>query len=177
MATNNKRPPSPESSPVDGFSKRGKAQDDIETIKLVPKAQAWDFDIGTLLDLPTHVLVTAEDNNANNFRNYRPSESLFILCVTGTLDVGYQMLWYVSSFKRLYSKDRLMTTTQSADSQTPGDLAESADAPPDLVVRARSFHPYFAATSSSRCRGGWNTGKALPATRLAPSAGRWQATA
>lgn len=90
MAT--KRAASPDSSPVDGFLKRSKAQDDIETIKLVPKAQAWDFDVAGLLDCPTHVWTSANDIG-NNFKNYNPSESLYILCVTGALDVQYQMLW------------------------------------------------------------------------------------
>ena len=91
----NKRPASPELSPIDGFLKRGKAEDDIETIKLFPRAQAWDFDVAALLDSPTHVWQSSEDNSGNNFKNYDPSESLFILCVIGELDVQYQMLWYV----------------------------------------------------------------------------------
>jgi len=91
----NKRPASPELSPIDGFLKRGKAEDDIETIKLFPKAQAWDFDVAALLDSPTHVWQSSEDSSGNNFKNYDPSESLFILCVTGELDVQYQMIWYV----------------------------------------------------------------------------------
>lgn len=90
----NKRAASPELSPIDGFLKRGKSQDDIETIRLVPKVQAWDFDVAALMDSPTHVWNSADDDNvANNFKNYDPSASLFILCVTGRLDVQYQMLW------------------------------------------------------------------------------------
>ena len=90
-----KRRASPGASPERDLLKRTKTVDDIETIKLVPKAEAWDFDVTALLDLPTRVSQAPERENCNNFKNFDPSKSLFILCVIGTLDVQYQLLWYV----------------------------------------------------------------------------------
>lgn len=95
VSTTNKRGASPSSSPDRNLLKRTKAVDDVETIKLVPKAQAWDFDVAALLDLPTHVSRAPEREYENNFKNYDPLKSLFVLCVIGTLDVHYQLLWYV----------------------------------------------------------------------------------
>jgi hypothetical protein len=91
----NKRGTSPGSSPERDSSKRTKVLDDIETVKLVPKAEAWDFDVAALLDSPTRVSQAHERESGNNFKNYDPLKSLFILCVVGTLDVQYQLLWYI----------------------------------------------------------------------------------
>jgi hypothetical protein len=95
VSSANKRGASPGSSPERDLLKRTKVLDDIETVKLVPKAQAWDFDVAALLDLPTRVSRAPERESGNNFKNYDPLKSLFILCVIGTLDVQYQFLWYV----------------------------------------------------------------------------------
>jgi len=90
-----KRGASPDSSPERDILKRTKALDDTETVKLVPKAQAWDFDVGALLDLPTHTSQAQEQEYGNNFKNYDRSKSLFLLCVIGTVDIQYHLLRYV----------------------------------------------------------------------------------
>lgn len=94
MDSSRKRPLTYPSSPGDeGYAddaadqtKRVKDQDDIADIGLIPQEEAWDFATEELLDSPTTIPTPdATQFDGNNFKNYDPAKSLFVLCVLGDL--------------------------------------------------------------------------------------------
>lgn len=65
-------------------TKRIKDQDDIADIGLIPEEEAWNFVTEELLDSPTTIITpNATQFDGNNFKNYDPAKSLFVLCVLG----------------------------------------------------------------------------------------------
>jgi hypothetical protein len=103
MDGSRKRPLMPSSSPGDeGYAddevdqaKRTKDQDSITDIGLIPKEEAWNFVIEELLDSPTTIPTpNASQFDGNNFKNYDPSKSLFVLCVMGDLTFPLDVLLY-----------------------------------------------------------------------------------
>jgi hypothetical protein len=96
-----KRPLTQSSSPGDeGYAdddgdqtKRFKDQDDIADIGLIPKEEAWNFVTEELLDSPTTIPTpNVTQFDGNNFKNYDPAKSLFVLCVLGDLTLPLAVL-------------------------------------------------------------------------------------
>jgi hypothetical protein len=94
MDSSRKRPLTQSSSPGDeGYAdddgdspKRIKDQDNVADIGLIPAKEAWDFVVEELLDSPTSIPTpNATQFDGNNFKNYDPTKSLFVLCVLGDL--------------------------------------------------------------------------------------------
>jgi hypothetical protein len=98
-----KRPLTQSSSPGDeGYAdddgdqmKRIKDQDSISDIGLIPAEEAWNFTTEELLDSPTTIPTpNATQFDGNNFKNYDPTKSLFVLCVLGDLTLALDVLLY-----------------------------------------------------------------------------------
>jgi len=75
--------------------KRNKSVDEVQNIHLIPALEAWPFDTAELLDSPTTIPVGNPGQvDGNNFKNYDPSKSLFLLCVIGNTTLQLDLLWY-----------------------------------------------------------------------------------
>jgi hypothetical protein len=101
MDTSRKRPLIQSSSPGDeGYAesdsdqlKRMRNHDPLESIALIPEDRAWNFGTGELLDSPTTIPSPGPAQlDGNNFKNYDPSKSLFVLCVLGDLTLPLDLL-------------------------------------------------------------------------------------
>lgn len=101
MESSRKRPLTYSSSPGDedhadddaDQKKRAKDKDDIADIGLIPLEEAWNFVTEELLDSPTTIPTpNATQFDGNNFKNYDPNHSLFVLCVLGDLTLPLAVL-------------------------------------------------------------------------------------
>jgi hypothetical protein len=71
------------------------ADDQLNKLALIPAHDSWHFDITELLDSQTYIPPARTGQKAgNNFKNYDPKKSIFVLCVIGSLDVHLHLLWY-----------------------------------------------------------------------------------
>jgi len=76
-------------------SKRVKDVDPIESVGLIPKESAWQFDTAELLDSPTTIPTPSDSQfNGNNFKSYDASNSLFVLCVMGEMTLQLDLLCF-----------------------------------------------------------------------------------
>jgi hypothetical protein len=74
--------------------KRNKSTDAVQDIALIPKNEAWEFDTAELLDSPTTIPTpNPAQLDGNNFKQYDPAKSLFLLCVVGQMTLQLDLLW------------------------------------------------------------------------------------
>ena len=101
MEISRKRPLTQSSSPGDeGYAdddgdstKRIKDYDNTADIGLIPAEEAWNFVTEELLDSPTTLPTpSATQIDGNNFKNYDPAKSIFVLCVLGDLTLPLAVL-------------------------------------------------------------------------------------
>jgi hypothetical protein len=109
-----KRPASTQLDPEEDAVKKNKTLDEVHEIKLIPRDEAWKFDIPALLDSPTHIPKPESPQvDGSNFKNYDTEKSIFALCVVGHLDIQLRQLWYLSPrYVPLSGSDRPNESTQ-----------------------------------------------------------------
>jgi hypothetical protein len=67
--------------------------EDLKGLNLIPKNEAWQFDISDLLDSPTTIPTPNPGQvDGNNFKSYDPAKSLFVLIVLGKLTSQLDLL-------------------------------------------------------------------------------------
>jgi hypothetical protein len=99
--TSGRRPLANSQSPGDeGYAddetndRRSRNAAETDDLGLISKDEAWQFDIAELLDSPTTIPIpTNGQKDGNNFKEYDPAKSLFVLCVLGSLTVQLDLLW------------------------------------------------------------------------------------
>jgi hypothetical protein len=76
----------------DAAAESSKAED-LKSLSLIPKNEAWEFDISDLLDSPTTIPTpNPGQTDGNNFKNYDPAKSLFALCVLGKFTLQLDLI-------------------------------------------------------------------------------------
>jgi hypothetical protein len=75
--------------------KRNRSTDELEATRLIGKDAAWRIDMTGIVSSFRDAYCSPERASTvlNNFKNYDPTKSLFILCVLGGLQIHYRLLW------------------------------------------------------------------------------------
>lgn len=75
--------------------KRTKTQSELEELDIISAEDAWTVDVESIIKSST--LEAPQGSNLrphNNVGNFRPGESIFVLCVQGNVRLHYNILWY-----------------------------------------------------------------------------------
>jgi hypothetical protein len=75
-------------------SQRGASEDSLQPRFLKPTYEAWDFDVGALLEAKTHMPNTLpSQQSGNNFTKYNERKSIFVLAILGDICSHVHFLW------------------------------------------------------------------------------------
>lgn len=86
--------PAPAPSAPGDTLKRTRTQCDLEDLAMVDAPAAWAFDVDALLASPRLATPTGSALDAHdNWARYTRGQSAFVLCVQGSLQLHYELLW------------------------------------------------------------------------------------
>ena len=87
--------PSPAPSALSDGLKRSRTQGELEDLDTIPAEAAWGVDIDAILASDTRK--TPEQRHGlsghDNMEKYEKDGSIFVLCVQGSLQLHYDLLW------------------------------------------------------------------------------------
>lgn len=101
VAINRKRaastPDPPDDASLSSFGdglKRTKTDSELDDLEIIPSSEAWSIDLDAILSSPTMSTVAHGSlQRFDNAANFKPGDSIFLLCVQGNYELHYDLLW------------------------------------------------------------------------------------